>query len=204
MLLVGLVVWGADALAGLLDRKVRLDERQRARLALAAPYWKVHSFREGDLVGRRPLGRLWVRHLLRKDWGIRDESSARGRLEDLVRYGHRSDPDFQDASQPREDQAIVDRALLAWDAIRLPFLARCCFTAGFVDEATVWHYVEAAAALARGAGFQGWEAWGNAFLDGRVLWGGEVRSYYEVVVKKLLDDSKSAWNRISWQEATSA
>lgn len=201
MLLVGFVIWGVDALAGLLDPKVPLDERQRSRLALSAPYFTVHDFREGDLGGKRPLGRLRIRYLLRKDWGIRDEATARERLDDLVQYGHRSDPHFQDATQPREDQALVDRAMLAWDAIRIPFLARSCFAAGFLDESAVWHYVEAAAALARG-GFEDWPQWGRAFLDGRVLWGGEARSYYEIVVDKLLKDAKSAWNRISWQQAT--
>lgn len=199
-LLVGFVIWSLDALSGLLDRKVPLDERQRSRLALAAPYFTVHAFRDGDLTGKRPLGRLRIRRILRKDWYIRDEATSRDRLEDLVREGHRSDPRFQDPTQPREDQALVDRAMLAWDAIRIPFLARCCFAAGFIDEATVWHYVEAAAALARG-GFEGWPQWGRAFLDGRVLWGGEARSYYEIVVDKLLKDPKSAWNRISWQQA---
>jgi hypothetical protein len=202
-LLVGIVIWAVDAGAGLLDKRVPLDERQRARLALAAPYFTVHSFREGDLVGKRPFGRLWMRHLLRRDWGIRDEATAVERLEDLLHYGHRSDPRYQDPTQPREDQALVDRAMLAWDAIRIPWVARCCFAAGFVDEATVWHYANAGAALVRG-GFRGWEEWGRAFLDGRVLWGGEARSYYEIVVKKLLEDSKSIWNRVSWQEATSA
>lgn len=46
--------------------------------------------------------------------------------------------------------------------------------------------------------------WGRAFLDGRVLWGGEARSYYEIVVKKLLGDSKSVWTRVRWEEATGA
>ena len=202
-LLAGFVIWLIDVVGGLLDRRVPLDERQRSRLALAAPYFTVHSFRDGDLTGRRPLGRLWIRHLLRRDWGIRDEASAVERLETLVHYGHRSDPCFQDPTQPREDQALVDHAMLAWDAIRIPWLARCCFTAGFVDEATVWRYAEAGASLAR-RGFGSWAEWGRAFLDGRVLWGGEARSYYEIVVKKLLEDSNSVWNRISWQEATSA
>ena len=201
-LLVGFVIWLADAGAGLLDRRVPLHARQRSRLALAAPYFTVHSFREGDLVGKRPLGRLWMRRLLRKDWGIRDQATAVERLEDLVHYGHRSDPRFQDPTQPREDQALVDRAMLAWDAIRLPWLARCCYTSGFVDEVTVWHYADAGAALARSR-FGGWEEWGRAFLDGRVLWGGDARSYYEVVVKKLLEDPKSVWNRVSWHRQPS-
>ena len=202
-LLVGFAIWLADAGVGLLDRRVPLDERQRARLALAAPYFTVHGFRERDLSGKRPLGRLRIRRLLRKDWGIRDGATAVGRLEGLVHHGHRSDPRFQDPTQPREDQELVDRAMLAWDAIRLPWLARCCYASGFVDEATVWQYADAGAALARPA-FGSWEEWGRAFLDGRVLWGGEARSYYEEVVKKLLADSNSIWNRVSWQEATSA
>ena len=202
LLFVGLVVWSMDALADLLDKRVPLDDRQRARLALAAPYFTVHAFRERDLTGKRPLGRLRIRHFMRRDWGIRDGATSVERLEDLFRYGHRSDPRFQDATQPREDQALVDRAMLAWDAIRLPWLARCCYASGFVDEATVWHYADAGAALAR-SGFHGWEEWGRAFLDGRGLWGGEARSYYEVVVKKLLEDPKSVWNRISWEQSTS-
>ena len=203
VLAVGLVIWLLDALGGLLDRRVPLDDRQRARLALAAPYFTVHSFREKDLVGKRPLGRLRIRYLLRKDWGINSETTALERLEDLVHYGHRSQPRFQDPTQPRADQELVDRAMLAWDALRIPWVARCCYAAGFLDEAAVWHYAEAGAALARG-GFHRWEEWGRAFLDGRVLWGGEARSYYEIVVKKLLDDPKSVWRRVPWEEASGA
>jgi len=200
VLAVGLALRLLDVISGLLDRRTPLDPRERARLALAAPYFIVHSFRDGDVVGKRPLGRLWMRILLRKDWGIRDHASALGRLEDLVRYGHRSDPEYQDATQPREDQELVDRAMLAWDAIRVPFLARCALAAGFIDEAALWHYADVAAVLARGT-FSDWQQWGNAFLDGRVIWSGE-RSYYETVVEKLLADHKSPWNRVSWQEAT--
>ena len=80
--------------------------------------------------------------------------------------------------------------------------SQASFAAGFIDEATVWRYADAGAAMARG-GFQGWEEWGGALLDGRVLWGGEARSYYEAAVRKLLEDANSVWNRVSWQEATS-
>jgi hypothetical protein len=201
-LLIGFVIWLLDVVGGLLDRRVRLDERQRSRLALAAPYFTVHSFRDGDLTGRRPLGRLWVRHLLRKDWGIRDEASAVERLEGprALRPPQRPALPGPDAAARgpgagRPRHARLGRHPLPWVGPLL--LHRRLRRRGD------------GVALRRGRRLAGaprlrqLEEWGRAFLDGRVLWGGEARSYYEIVVKKLLEDSNSVWNRISWQEARS-
>lgn len=200
-LLIGLAVWGIDTLASLFERRVALDEGQRARLALAAPYFTMHGFREGDLAGVRPLGRARIRWLLKKDWGITDQASAIDRLNGLLTEGHRSDPSLRDPNQPAADLAIVDRALLAWDGIRVVFLARCCYAVGHIDEATVWAAIAAAIQLIRGR-FRGWEEWGRSFVAGRVIWAGGGGGEYEPVVEKLLRDSGSVWNRVPWELAT--
>ena len=198
---LGLAIWLLDVFSGLLVRKIPLDDRQRAQLALGAPYFTVQGFREGDLAGLRPLGRLRVRWLLRKDWGIRDGASAVDRLNGLLQSGHRSDPRLRDPDQPAADLEIVDRALLAWDAIRVVFLARCCFAVGYLDEPTLWAAVRGAIQLARPR-FRSWQEWGRSFAAGRAIWSGGESSYYETVVEKLLSEPKSVWNRVPWEIAT--
>ena len=102
--------------------------------------------------------------------------------------------------------SIVLVALLVgfviWSLARSPgcSTARCRSTSASAAGSPSRRRTSTCAALARG-GFESWPQWGRAFLDGRVLWGGEVRSYYEIVVDKLLKDPKSAWNRVSWQQA---
>lgn len=193
-------IWCVDLVLDRFVSRVRLTDVQRARLALAAPYFEIHGFRDGDLGGKRPLGRLWTRWLLRKDWKIVDRDSAVGVLAWLLQHGQRSDPRFQDSRQTAADQRLVDRALLAWDAIRVVFVARCAFAVGYLDAATLWQAADAAAALARGS-FRSWQDWGPAFVDGRVLWGGDPNAYYKVKVDRLLADRGSVWHRVGWDDA---
>jgi hypothetical protein len=201
LVLGALLLAGAalDHALGLLGRRTRLTVPQRQRLALAAPYFEAHGFRRGDLGGQRPSGRLRLRHVLKKDWGIVDAATAAARLDELLRFGHRSDPSFRSPDQSAEERALVERSLLAWDAMRLVFIARCCYTIGYLDAATTWGYADAAARLAAGS-FRGWADWGRAFLDGRVLWGGEARSHYETVVDRLQKGS-GTWTRVPWESA---
>lgn len=72
LLAVGLLLtWVADLLIGLVEPRVGLGPDQRGWLALAAPYFVVHEFREGDLGGLRPLGRRRVRRFLREGLGTK-------------------------------------------------------------------------------------------------------------------------------------
>jgi hypothetical protein len=203
VLAAGLFLWTIDRVLSLGLERVPLDERERAWLALAAPYFQVHLFRAGDLGGKTVLGLWRIRWLLRKDWLVRDAASARDKLDWLVQSGHRKDPRFRDPAQSAADLAIVDRALLAWDTMRLVFLARCCYAAGYIDVATTWTYVAAAARMARG-GFASWTEWGRAFATGRAMWSGDARSYYTQLVEKLLREPRSVWSRTPWHLATQA
>src|SRR5262249_2479591 len=124
VLLAGLLLWALDRLLSLGLERIPLPERERGWLALAAPYFRVQGFPPGHPGGVTGVPGLRVRWLLKKDWGIVDAASARDRLDDLLRHGHRSDPRLRDPNQSPEDLAIVDRALLAWDGMRLVFVAR--------------------------------------------------------------------------------
>jgi hypothetical protein len=200
LVIILVVYWLLDRLLGLFAARVPVDARQQAWLALAAPFFEVHAFRAGDLVGKRPLGRSWIKLLLRTEWRIRDYATATAVLEQLLQQGLRSDPRFQRPEQPPADQQQVDRALLAWDLTRVVFVARCCFVAGHLDEASTWHYVQQAAHQA-GRAFASWSDWGNAFVDGRMLGGGGPNSYHETVVERLLADPDSIWGRVPWELA---
>jgi hypothetical protein len=199
----GLSLWLIDRLLSLGLRRVPLDERERGWLALAAPYFQIQGFAERELGGKTFFGLWRLRLLLRKDWGITDEASARARLDGLLQYGHRSDPHYRDPDQPAADLAIVDRALLAWDGMRLVFIARCCFAVGFLDVETTWRYVVAAVRLVRER-YSSWEEWGRSFATGRAIWSGDASSYYTEKVEELLRQAKSPWRRIAWHEATRA
>lgn len=203
LLLAGAAVSSVDVLLGALGPRVRLDPRQRARLALAAPYFVMHGFRPGDLAGLTPFDRRRVRAFLHRDWGISDRTAALARLDGLVREGHRSDPHLRDPDQPAADLEIVDRSLLAWDAMRIVFLARCCFACGYLDEGAVWSATDEAARLARGR-FHGWAEWGRSFVAGRVIWAEGAGDEYEAVVERLLRKGGSEWSRTLWEVAVSA
>jgi hypothetical protein len=203
-------VWVVDQLADrLFVRRVPVGERERGWLALAAPYFRVHSFRSGDLGGKTPLGRFWMKRFIKRDWGIVDRATAIEALNDLLHHGHRENPHLRDANQPATDLETVDRALLAWDAMRVIFLARCCFALGHLDEQETWSFVYAGVGLAatRGAAsrtFRNWGEWGRSWVIGRMLWsaGTKGTSYYEYVVEKLLAKPSSVWNRYEWESVT--
>lgn len=181
-------------------RGVRLDVGGRARMALAAPYFEIHHFRSGDLAGLSAVDRRRLRWVLRKDWEIVDAATAQAEVEHLERSGHRGDPRFRDRRRSAMEQQRVDRALLAWDAMRLVFLARCCFALGYLDAVATWRAIDAAAALAR-SGFASWAEWGDAFLEGRVLWGASPDSYHRVLVRRYLSAPRSPWTRVAWRDA---
>src|SRR4029079_5524122 len=90
--------------------------------------------------------------------------------------------------------------LTAWDTVRLSFLARATFTAGWVDETTAWDVaLEAARKLQRS--YDSWAEMSQNFLLGRGFWGEASPASMEAFHKNatwLLNNERSPWTQLPW------
>jgi len=224
------LLWLIDIASEFCDDVTPLTSAQSAQLALAAPYFAVHGFSYETLQGKRPFARLIIRCLLYTDWHITSSASAAQTLEWLAAKGARDSGQGPAASRPPcaarpvrgsdiravpvsldygDAQKIVFepqrefRALLAWDVVRLVFVARCCASLGLIDARQFWDYVERAGRLAS-MHFGSWRGWADAFLLGREVWTGEADGGYRHAVQGLLSHPGSIWKRVGWIDATGA
>ncbi|MEP7155415.1 MAG: DUF1266 domain-containing protein [Betaproteobacteria bacterium] len=101
---------------------------------------------------------------------------------------------------PPPSRHVEFRALLAWDLMRLVFVARCCASVGLIEPGDLWRYADRAARNAEHH-FDNWAEWSAAFLQGRRMWTRDVNAGYACVVKRLLASRTSVWNRVKWEEA---
>jgi uncharacterized membrane protein YuzA (DUF378 family) len=214
---VGIILWGLctylyDIVAGVFEKRRILSEAEKPLLGFGAVYHLIHGYKNRDLEGKRPSGRWWQRRLLREDWDVKGKNAEERResaleaLERLREYGHRNDPECQQRALAQlRDEGAAARALFAWDVTRLAFIARVCYFAGYIDEATTFRYLRTAAAMA-GRSFRSWEQFGRAFVQGREAWGErqEQNVVYTQMVDKLLAKQDSQWNRYSFQDALRA
>jgi hypothetical protein len=100
---------------------------------------------------------------------------------------------------PSDALPSVQRALLAWDATRMIHVARLCFFAGYLDEATAWAHVRAAAALIA-PHFRTYADFGRAFLEGRALHVGQSEPALDAAVAALETEPSSPWQVLSFRE----
>jgi hypothetical protein len=120
----------------------------------------------------------------------------------LVEEGHRGNADFvAQAEAAIPDPEARQRGLLAWDFSRLVLLARSCYFAGYIDEATAWSYIDKAAQGVAGR-FTTWSEYGKGFVAVRELWAGEKDPDMIRAVNRLLDRKDSDWHRFTLAEAT--
>lgn len=93
-----------------------------------------------------------------------------------------------------------DGKLVAWDLVRLSFLARATFTAGWIDEAAAWNVaLEAARKLQRAYG--SWSELSENYLLGRGFWGEgspESMARFRINAVWLLTSERSPWTRLPW------
>lgn len=181
-----------NGMSGWFDRRHPLNDDQRTKLALGAPYFCLHSFSWQYVEGVRPLARIWFRFQLARIWGIRNPSDAREVLNELASSTHA-------ASIPGTETASPEGA--AWDAVRLVFIARLCAALRYITMDALWGYAEAAATLARNSGCRDWRHWGQAFLQGRAVWAGQHDGGYALVVERLHADGNSPWRTIDFNRA---
>ena len=88
----------------------------------------------------------------------------------------------------------------AYDYGRIAFVARSCYTAGYITAGEAWAYIDEIARMARKS-FNNWEDYGKSYLLGRALWCGN--SYddfndFAEVTRYLVEDEDSPWVMYEW------
>jgi Protein of unknown function (DUF1266) len=95
--------------------------------------------------------------------------------------------------------------VLAWDYGRLINVCRWCYVAKFITEAEAWNLMFPAAQALQQT-YSSWEEMSAAYLVGRYMWGGEDPHYGSLNYwhKMLLEDPKSPWKTLDWNQPLSA
>ncbi len=197
--LVALVPRLIGALAGKLEKRRPLTEGERAMVALAGHYAALNRMSYDDLAGLPAGRRQDVWNILARDWEIkglpaRKRALALQTLDWLRDAGDRADPEKIAGDPARES------ALFAWDFSRLVHIARLCYFAGYVDEETAWAYIRAAGRNLA-ARFDGWPAYGRAYLAGREIWAGGKSPEIAAAIDGLLANPGSPWQKYAWADA---
>jgi hypothetical protein len=95
---------------------------------------------------------------------------------------------------------IKGGTLVAWDTVRLSFVARCSFTAGWLDDATAWQVaLEAARKLQRS--YSSWKEMSDNYQLGRGFWGeasAESVEEFRRNAEWLLTSRRSPWPHLPW------
>ncbi len=90
--------------------------------------------------------------------------------------------------------------LEAWDMVRMSFVARASYTAGWLDEAAAWEAVlEAARRMQRS--HTSWVDLSQCYLLGRRYWAGgdpEQQKNFDKFGSWLEQSSKSPWHALDW------
>ena len=88
----------------------------------------------------------------------------------------------------------------AWDVGRMVFVARSCYTFGYITEDEAWKYINYVTDIAKQS-FNGWRNYAKSYLLGRAFWGGNNYDDYGSfadVVKMLVEDEDSPWVIHGW------
>lgn len=87
----------------------------------------------------------------------------------------------------------------AWDAGRLVFMARLCREHDYIDDETMWKYIDSADEIAHHS-LTSWEDFGKSYIIGRCLWCGTA-NYFEVMAghaKRMYSKAESPWKSFSF------
>lgn len=88
----------------------------------------------------------------------------------------------------------------AWDVGRMVFVARTCYTLGYITEAEAWQYINYVTEIAKQS-FNGWRNYAKSYLLGRAFWGGnnyDDFGSFANVVEMLVEDEDSPWVIHGW------
>lgn len=97
----------------------------------------------------------------------------------------------------KEDLLKIDA--YAWDAGRIAYISRACAEMGFLTEKEAWSYIMEAYNKSK-AVYKNWEDFGQGYVVGRAMWGGNNGSLGGIINinKELLADENSPWKEVSF------
>lgn len=160
-----------------------------------------------------PLAPAVCRRALEIWWEVDDSESAVGMLEWLLVSGHRAKLQRElglidtNELEPkhrlflRENRVVLGKySIAAWDLCRLVNVARMAYTAGYIDEATAWEYILAAAREVRRI-YPSWRALGSDYILGSCYFSSDHTPdpVHRASVEWLQTSPASPWNRIPWE-----
>jgi TPR repeat protein len=103
----------------------------------------------------------------------------------------------------RRDAALGPQGILAWDLVRLLWLASHAYAAGYLSKDEAWAFMRPAACRLQAA-FGSWKECQDSYLAGRDYWNGDPRLQARMVAIEafLLDPANrgSLWNKIPWKQ----
>jgi hypothetical protein len=153
-----------------------LSEARRWALATSAILVR-HNLHDPALLGgmsASPAAEAESRELLDEDWDTRSTEGAREAIDGLL----------VDVDDPSE---------LAWNLGRVAFIAGRAYLAGWLDEAAAWDACMTAARRVQ-ASFESWDAFGEAYLEGREAWADEDDAAMRFVYRALVLEVAGPWS----------
>ncbi|MGC5701277.1 DUF1266 domain-containing protein [Pseudomonas sp. NFXW11] len=96
------------------------------------------------------------------------------------------------------------QAAMAFACVRCAFLVRCAMLMNWIEPETGWRILLLNAQRAQDC-FDGWEAFGRAFMLGRQQWVGAFRAdslgkaFNEASLSRLLAPGSGVWAAVAWQ-----
>lgn len=152
-------------------------------------------------------------------WGVTDLESARETLRTLLTGRHGplfvqlcaqaeamgsralSDPNPRVRFVASLGGDVPPQGALAWDLGRVVSLTRSTYSAGYMEEAEAWRWIEEAGEKARTA-FGSWREWGPSWVVGHRFWSAGSEDEDTALQSRLdllLRDPSSRWNRTPWR-----
>ena len=96
-----------------------------------------------------------------------------------------------------EDDLVVGTD--AWDFGRIVFVARVCYTLGYISESEAWMYINKMVKMARQK-FDNWDSYATSYVLGRAMWSGDDGDWERVAgfAGDALDAKQSPWPKLKW------
>ena len=87
----------------------------------------------------------------------------------------------------------------AWDFGRIVFVARVCYTLGYISESEAWRYITQIARMAKQK-FNNWDSYATSYMLGRAMWGGNDGKWENIAgfAADAIDANKSPWTKLKW------
>ena len=163
---------------------------------------------------REPLAPAVCRASLLRWWEVSDPDSAIGMLEWLLDQGHSEQLEaelelLRTGELSPEKRAFLlenetelrEYLIVAFDLCRLVNVARCAHQAGYIDEATAWHFILSAARKLHET-YPGWSEMGDDYVLGNRYFSDDHQAdpMHRASIEWLQRAPSSPWRTLAWSE----